>query len=116
MLNTADWLGRSLVLFCCPRAFKPGCTREAQEFSSHLPLFEVRGGRDVGVSRGSPVKLTRFAISREVTDSLISDDGGALATASDAWVEKSLYGDTSMGIGRATFLFDASGERMTNWR
>jgi peroxiredoxin Q/BCP len=33
-----------------------------------------------------------------------------------AWVEKSLYGRHYMGIERCTFLFDAAGALVQQWR
>lgn len=114
--RTADWRGRRTVLFCYPRASMPGCTREAQEFSAALSLFAALDVRVIGVSRDTPAKLAGFAKKSALSVTLVCDHTGALTESLGVWVEKTMYGRTSMGIERATFLFDESGACVERWR
>lgn len=115
-IQTAGWIGRPLVLFCYPRASTPGCTREAQDFSALAPEFEAAGVRVVGVSRDAPRALGRFRDKAELRVELVSDESGALTEALCVWVEKKMYGRTSMGVERATFHFAADGSVARAWR
>ena len=47
---------------------------------------------------------------------LLADEEHALAEALGVWVEKSMYGRTYMGIERSTFLVDAKGAIVREWR
>ena len=45
-----------------------------------------------------------------------TDADGALLEAFGAWVEKSMYGRTYMGMERTTYLVDATGRIAQVWR
>ena len=47
---------------------------------------------------------------------LATDDSDAAMQAFGVGVEKKLYGKTYMGIDRSTFLFDAAGILVRDWR
>ena len=47
---------------------------------------------------------------------MASDEAGGLVEALGAWVEKSMYGKTYMGIDRTTFLIDGEGRIARVWR
>ncbi len=51
-----------------------------------------------------------------LTVPLLSDEAGEVTEAYGVWVEKSMYGKTSMGIERATYLIDAEGKIARVWR
>ena len=115
-LRTSEWLGRTTVLFCYPRAMTPGCTTEAQGFSAAGPELERLGAHAVGVSRDAPAALRRFREKSHLSVALVSDEAGALTEALGVWVEKSLYGRKSMGVERATFVFGPEGRLEHHWR
>ncbi|MGN5374491.1 peroxiredoxin [Sphingomonas hankookensis] len=111
-----DHVGRPLVLYFYPRADTTGCTREAQDFSALAAGFAARGTIVIGMSRDTPARLTRFAGKHGLTVTLASDADGSVCAAFGVWVEKQMYGRTHMGIERATFLFDAAGKLVRQWR
>ncbi|KQM86386.1 alkyl hydroperoxide reductase [Sphingomonas sp. Leaf23] len=115
-LTLADRIGQPLVLYFYPKADTTGCTREAQDFSALMDDFRARGASVIGVSRDTPVKLTRFAAKHGLTVELASDEDGSVCEAFGTWVEKQMYGRSYMGIERATFLFDAAGKLVRQWR
>lgn len=114
-LRTADWLGRTTVLFCYPRAMTPGCTTEAQGFSAAGPELERLEARAVGVSRDAPAVLRRFGEKFDLSGDLVSDESGALTDALGVWVEKPMYGRKSMGVERTTFVFGPEGRLEYQW-
>ena len=114
--SLADFAGRKLVLYFYPRDDTPGCTKQAAGFSEALDAFEAAGASVLGVSRDTLAKHARFAGKHGLSVPLASDEAGAASEAYGVWKEKTLYGRTSMGIERSTFLIDAEGRIARVWR
>ncbi|KQN83927.1 alkyl hydroperoxide reductase [Sphingomonas sp. Leaf67] len=115
-LSLRERLGRPLIVYFYPKADTTGCTREAQDFSALADEFEQAGAGVVAISRDTPAKLTRFAEKHGLTLTLASDEDGSVCEAFGVWGEKQMYGRTYMGIERTTFLFDADGRLIREWR
>lgn len=110
------YAGAPLVLYFYPKDDTAGCTREAQEFSAAKADFDAAGVKLLGVSRDTAAKHRKFAAKYELTVPLATDPDGEALEAFGTWVEKSLYGRKYMGIDRSTFLFDAGGKLVREWR
>ncbi|MBY0519865.1 MAG: peroxiredoxin [Sphingomonas sp.] len=110
------YVGKPLVLYFYPKDDTPGCTREAQDFSTQLADFTASGAAVLGVSKDTPAKHQKFAAKYGLDVPLATDESGAVMEALGAWVQKSMYGKTYMGIDRSTFLFDAKGQLARAWR
>ena len=67
-------------------------------------------------SRDTMAKHEKFAAKHNLTVPLLSDEEGQVTEAYGVWVEKNMYGKTSMGIERATYLIDADGKIARIWR
>jgi peroxiredoxin Q/BCP len=115
-LNLRDYVGKIFVLYFYPKDDTSGCTREAQDFSSHYAEFQALGAAVLGVSRDTPAKHQKFIDKYDLTVPLATDDSDAAMQAFGVWVEKKLYGKTYMGIDRSTFLVDAAGILVRDWR
>lgn len=111
-----DFVGRPLVLYFYPKDDTPGCTREAQDFTAAKGDFDAKGAALLGISKDSPAKHAKFAAKYDLTVPLATDEDSQVLEAFGAWVEKSMYGKSYMGIERATFLFDAQGTLVRAWR
>ena len=109
-------LPRPLVVYFYPKDDTPGCTKEAQAFSALAADFAAAGVAILGVSRDSVEKHAKFAAKHGLSVPLASDLDGSVTEAFGVWGEKQLYGKTYMGIERATFLFDADGSLVKEWR
>ena len=107
--------GRPFVLYFYPKADTPGCTKEAQAFQEALPELGGIGVEVIGVSKDAMRPIERFAERYGLTFPLASDPGGVVE-AYGAWVEKSMYGKSYMGIDRSTVLVDAQGRVARIWR
>ncbi len=107
--------GRALILYFYPKDDTPGCTRQAQGFSERADDLAALEVDILGVSKDDPAKHAKFARKYALNIPLATDDGTVLE-AFGAWVEKSLYGRKYMGIDRSTFLFDANGTLVREWR
>ncbi|WP_340241028.1 peroxiredoxin [Sulfitobacter pontiacus] len=115
-ISLSDLRGKAVVLYFYPRDDTPGCTKEAVGFSEHLEAFADAGALVFGVSRDTMAKHDRFAAKHALTVPLLADIDGAVTEAYGVWVEKNMYGKKSMGIERATYLIDASGNIARIWR
>ncbi len=114
-VSLATQAGRPFVLYFYPKADTPGCTKEAQAFQEALPELGEIGIEVIGASKDAMPSIERFAEKYALTFPLASDPGGVVE-AYGAWVEKSMYGKTYMGIDRSTVLVDASGRVARIWR
>ena len=115
-----EFKGRPFVLYLYPKADTTGCTREACDFElavSALGNAADRAGIPViGLSRDPMKAIDAFAAKQKLTFPLASDVEGTVVEAYGAWVEKSMYGRTYMGIDRSTFLIDGEGRIARIWR
>ena len=115
-VTLSDLRGAPVVLFFYPRDDTPGCTKESIGFSQNLGAFEAAGAKVFGISRDTMAKHDKFTAKHDLTVPLLSDAEGDVTEAYGVWVEKSMYGKTSMGIERATYLIDAEGTIARVWR
>ena len=115
-VSLADMKGKPFVLYFYPKADTPGCTKEAQAFEEHLSAMSDLGLAVIGVSKDPMKALEKFAEKYTLTFPLASDPDGTVVEAYGAWVEKSMYGKTYMGIDRSTVLVGPDGKVAKIWR
>jgi peroxiredoxin Q/BCP len=115
-IRLADFKGKPLVLYLYPKDDTSGCTKEAQDFAAALPAFQAAGIAVVGLSKDSVASHDKFKAKYGLPFPLASDEDGGLVEALGAWVEKSMYGKSYMGIDRSTFLIDGEGVIRKAWR
>ena len=108
--------GQKLVLYFYPKDDTSGCTREAQDFTTMAREFAAAGAKVVGVSRDAMAKHDKFIAKYDLAVPLIADIDGSVSDAFGTWVQKSMYGRKYMGMERATFLIDADGIVIREWR
>ena len=106
---------KPVVLYFYPKDDTPGCTLEAIDFTRLAPEFAAKGAVVIGISRDSLAKHEKFCAKHSLGIPLVSDEDGTVCEAYGTWVEKKMYGRTSMGIQRATFLIDGSGRVAKVW-
>jgi len=111
-----DRVGVPLVVYFYPKDDTSGCTREAQDFTGLAADFAQAGVRVIGVSKDSLAAHAKFTAKHGLAVELASDPDGVACGAFGVWGEKKLYGKTYMGIERATFLYDADGMLVREWR
>ena len=115
-LRLAGFRGAPLAIYFYPKDDTSGCTREAQDFSALAADFAAAGVRVMGVSKDSAKSHAKFTEKYALSVPLATDTDGAVLEAFGAWVEKSMYGRKYMGVDRSTFLFDAAGVLVREWR
>jgi thioredoxin-dependent peroxiredoxin len=94
------------VVYFYPKDDTPGCTIEANEFSSVLDEFEKLGVRVIGISGGDEVSKKKFCEKHELRVTLLSDIDYRVCKKYDAYGEKKFMGRTYDGIFRVTYVLD----------
>jgi peroxiredoxin Q/BCP len=105
-----------LVLYFYPKADTPGCTNEAKDFTALTGDFAKIGCPVYAMSKDKPAKLAKFAAKYELSVMLLSDEASDATEQMGAWIEKSMYGKSYMGIDRSTYLIGSDGKVKQVWR
>ena len=113
--SLADQPGDKTVVFFFPRADTSGCTKEAIAFSSLLDEFAAAGCSVIGISKDTAAKQAKFRSKHGLTCALGADNETGICEQFGVWMEKSMYGKTFMGIQRATFILDKTGNCLAAW-
>ena len=108
-VSLKDFLGKKVVLYFYPRDNTPGCTRQACAFAAAYEGFKAKDVVVIGISKDSVVSHQKFAQKYELPFILLSDPELQAIQAYDVWQEKTLYGKTSMGVVRSTYIIDEQG-------
>jgi peroxiredoxin Q/BCP len=105
-----EFRGRNVVLYFYPAALTPGCTKQACDFRDNLAGLNRAEIAVLGISPDQPAKLAKFRDKEGLTFPLLSDPDHAVLEAYGAYGEKKLYGKTTVGVIRSTFVIDADGK------
>lgn len=114
--NLAALAGKTLVLYFYPKDNTPGCTTEAQQFSALNDDFANANAIIVGVSRDSLKSHDNFIAKQQIPYSLISDPDETVCELFGVMKLKNMYGKQVRGIERSTFVVDAQGKLVQEWR
>ena len=106
MVSLSDFLGKKVVLYFYPKDNTPGCTRQACAFAAAYSEFEKKNAVVIGISKDSVSSHEKFAKKYNLPFILLSDPELQAIQSYGVWQEKKLYGKTSMGVVRTTFLID----------
>ena len=105
--------GRPVIL---PKDNTPGCTMGGAQFRDLYKKFEKAGALVVGVSRDSLKSHENFKAKMKFPFELISDEDEKLCKQFGVIKMKNMYGRPVRGIERSTFLIDANGTLVREWR
>jgi peroxiredoxin Q/BCP len=101
--------GGPVVLYFYPKADTPGCTTQACGIRDRRADYDSAGATVIGVSPDEVADVRKFADKYSLDFTLLADAEHEVADRYGAWVEKSMYGRTFMGVQRATFVIAADG-------
>lgn len=108
-IKLSDFAGRKLVLYVYPKDSTPGCTNEACNLRDNYERFLAKGYAVVGVSIQSAESHKKFIAKYSLPFPLIADTDRKLVEALGVYGEKKMYGKTTMGTFRTTFITDEKG-------
>ena len=109
-VSLADYKGQRVIIYFYPAASTPGCTKQACDFRDNLAGLNHAGIAVLGISPDQPAKLAKFRDKEGLTFPLLSDPDHAVLEAYGAYGEKKLYGKTTVGVIRSTFVIDPDGK------
>ena len=109
MKSLSDYKGQKVILYFYPKDMTSGCTKQACGFGEMYPQFREKGAVVLGVSKDSVASHKKFEEKYGLPFTLLADTELEVIKAYDVWKEKKLYGKTSMGVVRTTYLIDEEG-------
>jgi thioredoxin-dependent peroxiredoxin len=102
--------GQQVIIYFYPAAMTPGCTKQACDFRDSRSDLSDAGFTVLGISPDAPAKLAKFRDKEGLTFPLLSDPGRDVLRAYGAFGEKTMYGKTTTGVIRSTFVIGADGK------
>ncbi len=107
--SLSDFSGQKLLLYFYPKDNTSGCSKQAEGYSEVIDDFNSKGVTVIGISKDSISSHKKFEDKHQLRFTLLSDPELSAIKAYDVWKEKKLYGKTSMGVVRTTYLIDENG-------
>lgn len=107
--SLSDFSGERIVVYFYPKDNTPGCTRQACAFAGAYGEFSELGVKVIGISRDSVASHARFAEKYSLPFVILSDPELVAIKAYGAWQEKKMYGKSTMGVVRTTFIIGPDG-------
>ncbi len=108
-IKLEDFRGSKVVLYFYPKDHTPGCTRQACAFRDTYDGFKREGITVIGISQDSTASHQDFADQYKLPFILLSDPEHIAIKAYDVWQQKTVNGQTGMGVVRSTYIIDEQG-------
>ena len=108
-VSLSDFTGKKVVVYFYPKDNTPGWTRQACAFAAAYEDFKKIDVAVIGISKDSQRSHTNFIKKYELPFILLSDLEREAIEAYDVWKEKKMYGKTSMGVVRTTYIINEEG-------
>jgi peroxiredoxin Q/BCP len=107
---------RYTVLYFYPKDNTPGCTTESMAFRDLHDQFTKAKTAIYGLSRDSLRSHENFKAKLGLPFELISDPDETVCALFGVMKMKNMYGKQVRGIERSTFVIDAGGKLVKEWR
>jgi peroxiredoxin Q/BCP len=114
-VSLSDFAGQRVILYFYPKDDTPGCTAEACQFNDNMAAFERAQVPVLGISPDKAASHQKFRAKYGLDFSLLSDPDHKVMERYGAWGEKTMYGRTTTGVIRSTFLIDEKGKVARSW-
>ena len=112
----SDYKGKNIVLYFYPRDNTPGCTDESNDFAANHAKFKRANTIIFGISRDKLTSHEKFKAKFDFPFELISDPDETICNLFEVMKDKNMYGKKVRGIERSTFLINAEGVLVQEWR
>jgi peroxiredoxin Q/BCP len=109
-VTLSSYRGQRVIIYFYPAAMTPGCTKQACDFRDSLSSLAAAGLAVIGISPDGPAKLARFRDKEGLNFPLLSDADRSVLAAYGAYGEKMMYGKTTIGVIRSTFVVGPDGK------
>jgi len=108
-VSLSDFFGKKVVVYFYPKDHTPGCTRQACAFRNAFDGFKDLDVVVIGISRDSEKSHAKFIQDYQLPFILLADPNLEAIKSFGVWVEKKMYGKTTMGVSRSTFVINENG-------
>ena len=105
----SDYLGKKVILYFYPKDMTAGCTKQACGFAERYPQIREAGAVVLGVSKDTVASHKKFEEKYGLPFTLLSNPDLDVIQQYEAWGEKKMYGKTSYGVIRTTYLIAEEG-------
>ncbi len=109
IFNSGQLIGRKTIIYFYPKDNTSGCTAQACNLRDNYERLVAEGYNVIGISKDSAKSHKNFASKYDLPFTLLADTSTEILQAFGAWGEKKMYGKTTMGTLRKTFIFDEDG-------
>jgi thioredoxin-dependent peroxiredoxin len=115
-IKLSDYLGKNLIIYFYPKDSTPGCTTQGMQFrDAHEELLALNT-EVLGISRDSIKSHENFKAKFSFPFELLSDTDELACSIFDVIKMKNMYGKQVRGIERSTFVINAEGILVAEWR
>jgi peroxiredoxin Q/BCP len=108
-ISLSDFKGKKVVIYFYPKDDTPGCTKEACSFRDVYDDILEAGAVVIGISKDDASSHEKFKKKYNLPFYLLSDPDHKVIEKYGAWKEKKMFGKSSMGIARITYIIDEEG-------
>ena len=109
MRSLSEFLGQRIILYFYSKDMTSGCTKQACGFAELYPQFQEKGAVIIGISKDTAASHQKFAKKYKLPFILLADPEKEVIQAYDVWKEKNMYGKSTMGVVRTTYLINENG-------
>jgi len=109
MRSLSEFLGQRIILYFYSKDMTSGCTKQACGFAELYPQFQEKGTVIIGISKDTAASHQKFAEKYKLPFILLADPEKEVIQAYDVWKEKNMYGKSTMGVVRTTYLINENG-------
>ena len=104
-----DFKGKKVVLYFYSKDNTGGCTTQALGFKERYEEIAKQNAVVIGISKDGAASHKRFIEKYELPFLLLCNEDLSVIKTYEAWGEKKLYGNTTYGVIRTTYLIDENG-------
>ncbi|HZG72268.1 MAG TPA: thioredoxin-dependent thiol peroxidase [Chondromyces sp.] len=115
-VTLSDFRGKNIVLYFYPKDMTPGCTTQACDFRDQQEKFASLNTVILGISKDPVEKHKKFIEKYNLPFLLLSDPEHQACELYGVWKLKKNFGKEYMGIERSTFVINAEGKLVKEWR
>lgn len=112
----SNQLGKTVVIYFYPKDSTPGCTTQGIQFRDHYAEFQAENTEIFGISRDSIKSHENFKAKFTFPFELLSDTEEQACSLFNVIKMKNMYGKQVRGIERSTFIINAKGILIKEWR
>jgi peroxiredoxin Q/BCP len=112
----SNYLGKHVVLYFYPKDNTPGCTTQGIQFRDAYADFKALNTEIFGISRDTLKSHENFKAKFSFPFELLSDTEELACGIFNVIKMKNMYGKQVRGIERSTFIINAEGILVREWR